>query len=94
MLFLSEIWDAEVIPSDGLLDKLIPLPKDTLGDLSDENNYRPIMLQSIPIIKILDSVLDRRLRRRVVSKLEPEQGGFRAGRGTTEQSFVIKAIFD
>ena len=82
------------MPSEGALDKLIPIPKDLLGDLSDKDNYRPIFLQSIPLTKIIDSVVDRRLRRRIFPKLQPEQGGFRTGRGTTEQSFTIKAIFD
>ena len=94
MLFLEELWRAEVMPSESEVDKLIPLPKDLQGDLSSTDNFRPIFLQSVPLTKILDSVFDSRLRRRVFAKLQPEQGGFRRGRGTTEQSFVIKSIFD
>ena len=51
------------------------------------------MLQSI-LFKNLDGIIDKRIRELVLPKLEPEQGGFVVGRGTTEQSFCIREIFE
>jgi len=63
------------------------LPKK--GDLSDPNNWRPIMLLEV-IQKIMSSMFTQRLAELLTHLGLPEQFGFQKGMGTTDGSFVLR----
>ena len=53
------------------------------GDVHDPGKYRGITLLS-QVLKLLERVLDARIRRRVEGDYGEEQQGFRKGRGTAD----------
>ena len=77
-----------VVTSKGLL---ITLPKK--GDLTKCENWRGITLISIPS-KILGHILIERIKKGLEDKLRPEQAGFRSGRRTSGQIFILKNIIE
>ena len=46
------------------------------------------------IMKLLERILDKRLRERVEHKVGEEQLGFRKGRGTTDGMFSLRQLVD
>lgn len=60
-------------------------------DRSDCSNYRGISLLSTPG-KVYTRILQQRLRRYVERVVAEEQAGFRTGRGTIDQLFVIRQL--
>lgn len=70
---------------------VIPVPKS--GDLSDPNNYRPIVLVSV-LSKLFTSILTERLLSwsEDEDKLIDNQFGFRPGRSTVDAIFIIQGI--
>jgi len=91
-LFIGAIWRLEVAPECWGLDLLCPILKPG-KDALECSSYRPVFLQSV-IFKILDRIIDRRIRDflKRCNPLEPEQGGFVSHRGTTEQFFVLQEL--
>ena len=85
----TKIWEQEHSPMEWIEGHLIKLPKK--GDLSNCNNYRGIMLLSVPS-KVLSRVLLERMKDEVDSKLREEQAGFRKGRSCADQVAVLKII--
>ena len=74
---------------------MIALIKDTDKSESDPGNYRPIFLQDIPVMKVIDRICNTRLQSWITGSdhpLSPEQGGFIAKRGTGEQSFALREL--
>ena len=53
------------------------------GDVHDPGKYRGITLLS-QVLKLLEGVLDARIRRRVEGDFGEEQQGFRNGRGNAD----------
>ena len=86
-----KIWEQEKSPKDWKEGHLIKLPKK--GDLSNCNNYRGIMLLSVPS-KVLSRVLLERMKDEVDSKLREEQAGFRRGRSCADQIAVLRIIIE
>lgn len=86
-----KIWDDEVIPTEWREGLIVKLPKK--GDLTKCGNWRGLTLMSIPA-KILGRTIIRRLREAVDLKLRIEQAGFRKGRGTIEQIFILRNIIE
>ena len=62
-------------------------------DAQDPGKYRGITLLS-HIMKLLERILDKRLRERVEPELGEEQLGFRKGRGTTDGMFSLRQLVE
>ena len=87
----TKIWDKEEIPEDWSKGLIVKLPK--RGNLTDCDNWRGITL--IPeIMKIFGSAIINRIRGGMDNKLRNEQEGYRQGRNTTEQIFVLRNIIE
>ena len=71
------------VPEDWWTGLIVPIWK-RKGDTQDPGKYRGITLLS-HIMKLLERILDKRLRERVEPELGEEQLGFRKGRGTTDR---------
>ena len=76
-------WEQEKVPKTGLIVKI---PKK--GDLKECGNWKGIALTSVPC-KVFGKVLIDIIRDGVNSKLRDEHAGFRSGRGTVEQIFIL-----
>ena len=69
----------------------LPLPKK--GNLLDCSNWRGITL--LPLAsKVLSRILINRIQTGVDSTLRKEQAGFRRGRGTVDQIFILRNILE
>ena len=73
------------VPEDWRIGLIVPIWK-RKGDAQDPGKYRGITLLS-HIMKLLERILDKRLREKFEHKLGEEQPGFRKGRGTTDGMF-------
>ena len=87
----SKIWEEEQVPTEWREGILIKLPKK--GDLRDCNNYRGIMLLSVPG-KVLNRVILERMKEAVDIKLRDEQAGFRRNRSCTDQIATLRIIVE
>jgi len=85
-LFLT-IWDNDLVPKEWKQGIIVKIPEK--GDLSVCDNYRGITLLSMAS-KVFARVLIYRIYDIVDAKLRKEQAGFRHGRGTTEQVFILR----
>ena len=61
------------------------------GDVHDPGKYRGITLLS-QVLKLLERVLDARIRRRVAGDFGEEQQGFGKGRGTAAGMYVLRQM--
>ena len=87
----NDVWTSLIWPTAWSVATLIPLYKD--GDAQDPANHRLLsMMNELP--KVLEKILDHRLRAWAdrVGALSDLQGGFRAGRGTVDQMFILNEI--
>ena len=87
----KRIWKNEKLPEDWTEGIIIKLPKK--GDLSVCDNWRGIMLLSIPS-KVLSKVLLTRIDESIDKKLREEQAGFRKRRGCIDQIFTLRNIIE
>ena len=85
------IWDQEEVPKAWKQGLIVKIPKK--GDLSECGNWRGISLTSVPS-KVFGRVIIDRIRNGVDTKLRDEQAGFRRGRGTVEQIFILRNIIE
>ena len=87
----NAIWSSLQWPEDWRTAFLVPLFKD--GSKLDPLNYRMIALNSV-MAKLFEKVLDMRIREwsERVGTLSDLQGGFREGRGTMDQVFILHEI--
>src|ERR1043165_7461975 len=76
-------------PADWGRAIIVPIYKKK--DRMDCSNYRGISLLSIPG-KVYTRILQQRLRRYVEEAMAEEQAGFRGGRSTIDQLFVIRQL--
>src|SRR5215469_10441436 len=74
-------------PSEMLKGLINPIIKDEKKDLSDINNYRPIMASSV-FLRILESLILYRLQR--YCNVNDRQHGFRTGHSTSSAIYVLK----
>ena len=63
------------------------------GDIHDPGRYRSITLLS-QALKLMERVLDARVRNTVESKIGENQLGFRKGRGMDDGLFIIRQIIE
>ena len=59
------------------------------GDVHDPKTYRGITLLN-HVLKVLERILDGRIRRLVECEMGEEQQGFRRGRGTADGMFTLR----
>ena len=88
---LDEVWKQERTPLRWKRGIIVKLPKK--GDLKNCKNWRGITL--LPVVsKVLGRIVIDRIRNGVDNKLRKEQAGYRTGRGTTDQVFVLRNIIE
>uniref|UniRef100_A0A674MBB2 Reverse transcriptase domain-containing protein n=1 Tax=Takifugu rubripes TaxID=31033 RepID=A0A674MBB2_TAKRU len=71
----------------------VVVPRFKKGDRRVCSNYRGITLLSLPG-KVYSGVLERRVRRIVEPRIQEEQCGFRPGRGTVDQLYTLRRVFE
>ena len=76
------------MPLDWRDSVLVPLYKGK-GDVRECGSYRGVKLFE-PAVKVLERVLEKRLRRKIV--VDEMQCGFMPGRGTTDSIFMVKQL--
>ena len=85
------VWRDEKTPRKWRKGLIVKLPKK--GNLKECKNWRGITL--LPVVsKVMGRIVIDRIRTGVESKLRKEQAGFRPGRGTTEQIFILRNIIE
>jgi len=87
----NTIWEEERVPEDWCGGLIVKLPKK--GDLTTCGNWRGITLMST-IAKVMGRILIMRIAAGTDAELRKEQAGFRKGRSTTEQIFVLRNIVE
>ena len=80
------------IPVEWRTGLIIPIWK-MKGDVHDPGKYRGITPPT-QVLKLLESVLDGRIRKKIESEIGEEQQGFRKGRGTTDGLFTLKQFVE
>ena len=79
-----------IVPVDGVIACMVPLYKGK-GDMYECSNFRGISLLSV-VGKVYGRVLINRIRDKTENVIAEAQGGFRRGRGCTDQIFVVRQI--
>ena len=80
------------VPEEWRTGLIVPISK-RKGDVPDPENYRGITLLS-HIMKVLERILDGRIRKRVEQELGEEQQGFRKSRVTTDGMFALRQLVE
>ena len=81
------------IPKEWRMDLIVVPIWKRKGDVHDPGKYRGITLLS-QVLKLLEMVLDARIRRRVEGGFGEEQQGFRKGRGTADGMYVLRQMVE
>ena len=88
---IDTIWSLEKVPLKWKRGLIIKIPKK--GNLRECKNWRGVTL--LPVAsKILGRIIIERIRIGIDHRLRKEQAGFRSGRGTTEQIFILRNILE
>ena len=85
------VWREGVAPGDWKNAVIVSVYKK--GSRLDCTNYRGISIMSI-VGKVFARVLNERVKVMTVDKVMDEQGGFRSGRGCSDQIFAVKQIVE
>ena len=88
---IERVWEEEVVPEDWKEGFLVKLPKK--GDQSECDNYRGIMLLSVPG-KVLNRIILENLKDAVDRKLRDHQAGFRQERSRIDQIATLTIIIE
>ncbi|MCP5003018.1 MAG: hypothetical protein GY941_03575 [Planctomycetes bacterium] len=88
LLICGLAWSHGVVPGDWTRAVIVPLYKGK-GCRDRCDSYRGISLLSVPG-KVYGRVLMNRLREVTECRVSEEQGGFRKGRGCTDQIFAVR----
>ena len=80
------------IPREWQTGLIVPIWK-RKGDVHDPGKYRGITLLS-HVLKLLERILDRRIRGTVEPEIGEEQQGFRGGRGTADGMFALRQLVE
>ena len=87
----SLIWEKETVPTQWKKGLICKIPKK--GNLQECGNWRGVTL--LPLAsKVLSRILINRIQLGVDSSLRKEQAGFRRGRGTMDQIFILRNILE
>jgi hypothetical protein len=85
------IWDQETVPTQWTKGLICKIPK--RGNLQDCGNWRGVTL--LPLAsKVLSKILINRIQGGVDTLLRKEQAGFRRGKGTVDQIFILRNILE
>ena len=88
---LDNIWQQEKIPDRWRKGLIVKFSK--TGDLKNCKNWRGVTL--LPVVsKVLGRILIDRIKSGVDNRLRKEQAGYRSGRGTTDQVFILRNIIE
>ena len=87
----GKIWEEEEVPLEWKEGHMVKLPKK--GNLSICDNYRGIMLLSVPG-KVLNRVMLNRLKNAIDEKLRDNQAGFRQNRSCADQIATLRIILE
>ena len=90
MRMFNVCFIASMVPVDWMCACIVPLYKGK-GDVYECGNSRGISLLSV-IGKVYGRVLINRIRDKTESVIAEVQGGFRRGRGCTDQTFMVRQI--
>jgi len=82
---------SETVPADWSENLIVRLAKN--GDLTNCGKWRGITLMPV-IAKVMGKVRIRRIADGVDEKLKKDLAGFRKGRSTVEQIFVLRNILE
>ena len=88
---IERIWEKEVVLEDWKEWFLVKLPKK--GDQSECENYRGLMLLSVPG-KVLNRIMLERLKAAVDRKLRDHQAGFRQERSCIDQIATLSTVIE
>jgi len=88
---ITSIWEKEVMPKEWNNGLIFSIFKK--GDKLECDNYRGITLLNIAY-KVLSNIIMNRINFFAEEILEECQCGFRCGRGTTEQIFIIRQLME
>ena len=78
------------IPKEWMMGLIVPIWK-MKGDVHDPGKYRGIRLLR-QVLKLLERVIDARIRRRIEGDFGEEQQWFREGRGTADGMYVLRQM--
>ena len=87
----NTIWEEESVPEDWCKGLIVKLPKK--GDLTTCGNWRGITLMST-VAEVMGRIVIKRIAAGIDAELRKEQAGFRKGRSTTEEIFVLRNIVE
>ena len=87
---ITDIWKKEKMPDEWGKASIIPILKS--GDKTNCNNYWGIFLLDV-VYKILATAIRTKLEAMVEPWMGEYQAGFRKGRGTTDQLFIMKEVW-
>ena len=88
---IDTIWSLEKVPLKWKRGLFIKIPKK--GNLRECKNWRGVTL--LPVAsEILGRIIIERICIGIDHRLRKEQAGFRSGRGTTEQIFILRNILE
>ena len=87
--FINICYNHCTLPTNLLNGIISPIVKDKKGNITDSNNYRPIM-QSSNILKLIELHLLNFLEEKL--DLYEHQFGFVSGVSTTDAAFVLKEV--
>ena len=88
---IDTIWSLEKVPLKWKRGLIIKIPKK--GNLRECKNWWGVTL--LPVVsKILGRIVIDRIRMGIDHRLRNEQAGFRSGRGTAEQIFILRNILE
>jgi sorting nexin-29 len=85
------IWDQETVSAQWTKGLICKIPK--RGNLQDCGNWRGVTLLQLAS-KVLSKILINRVQGGVDTLLRKEQAGFRRGRGTIDQIFILRNIIE
>ena len=85
------IWTEEKVPKQRTKGLICKIPKK--GNLQDCGNWRGVTLLTLAS-KVFSKILVNRIQAGTDHALRKEQAGFRRGRGTVEQIFVLRNILE
>jgi sorting nexin-29 len=87
----DNIWREKVTPREWSRGILTTIPKK--GDLTECSNWRGIPLLLTPS-KVLGNIIIKRIKEVLDEKLRKEQAGFRSGRRTSDQIYILRNIIE
>ncbi|KAJ4438486.1 hypothetical protein ANN_14431 [Periplaneta americana] len=90
-ILIKDIWTQEMIPDDWKVEVICPLHKK--GDQMICSNYRGITLLNTTY-KIFSRILHNRLLPYTERAIGNYQAGFRSGKSTIDQIFILRQIIE